>query len=269
MDLTHIHYLAGGGLGDVYREAFFNNALGILRRWKILNPRERLRVLLMSHNPAARELLEGQSWIDDLVQVSFPIGGDWHLAYERNTEMFEGLTELRFHLDGNATLYHPRFDELRRAIGPVEHIPAIGMSCDVGAIRSVLHASVIVHGTASEAERHFSAELYHALWHELPASSHFVGPQPHLNARELVGAIRNAKCVVASESSVYYIAAMNGVPVCMFYNADQTFERTKTGKSDWHWFFGEDDPRNLFLKTPISEDDLRRFREWLHQRLSE
>jgi hypothetical protein len=31
--MEYVHYLPGGGLGDVIREAYYHNALGILKKW--------------------------------------------------------------------------------------------------------------------------------------------------------------------------------------------------------------------------------------------
>jgi hypothetical protein len=261
----YIHYLPGGGLGDVYREGYFHNALGILKRWKYLNPTAHLKVLLMSHNPASRDWLEGQPWIDEPVQVRFPLEQTWEIYFQE----FREHTELRFTLPDRRTLYRSDMALLRTKVTPVETIQPVGLGVDL-----VLTAEeqelveqnagkLVIHAFAGQTVRFLPDGLRVELLNRFPEALHIgvnYKRKEHgveavfgeFKPRVLAGIIRRAKAVIATESSIYYLAAMNSVPFTMLYPRGETYDNVRHGRSDWDWFYGYNDPRSQFVPFDIA-----------------
>lgn len=282
MALTHVHYLPGGGLGDVFREAVFHNVPGILWRWKTLHPEARLRVVLMTHNPSSAELLEGQHWIDDLQVLRFPVEETWKWedAYTRYPEAFEGLRELRFTISESRSLYRSDLGLLRPRHPNVETIPPVGRSWSLAesshpTLPDTVDARRLLHPYAGQDIRAFSPELQAQLVDYMGGTPLIVGGEyareGHgtetagvvLPVRALVSRVANARYVVATESSVYYMASMLGVPVALLYAEGQTFDLMLRGRSSWDWYFNLQDPRSLFLRLPLDLAKETRLREWI------
>jgi hypothetical protein len=271
----YVHYLPGGGLGDVFREAYFHNALGVLKRFKLENPRDELKLLLMGHNPAIPDLFLGQEWIDELRFMPFPEGdiGDWSTCYKEYQPEFEGYTELRFNIPDSRSNYRSDLSILRPRHRNMKTIQAVGMSWDFYLTReeqhevdSVLHQGergVFYHPGAGDFIRTISEDLDEWLterfgdkWIRIGAK--YVGRATHsdeagvtLAPRVLIAALRKARAVVGTESSVYYLASMLDVPTLMFYREGQAFANWQhKNDSTWNWFFNTKDPRSAFVRMP-------------------
>lgn len=273
--MNFTHFVPAGGLGDCFRELWHNNALGILRRWKLLNPRDHLRVVLMSHNPASRELLDHQEWIDEIIQVPWPEGPkSWESFYDVYPALIEGR-EIRFHLFGKTT-YDPRYDHLRTQ-QPVEWIDTESVRMnfppiDFPKVDLVIHLGAGAHLRAIdqcflEAIR---PEFRNATTLEAGASfqrdGHGEERGAQLHPLSLVRTMMHAKGVIGSESSVTYIAGMLGIPFVMLYREGQTYDLLKRGESDWDFYFGDDSEGCLALKWPLSEDGNRSLLDWISKR---
>lgn len=274
----YVHYLPGGGLGDVYREAYFHNVLGVLRRWKLLNPGHSLRVVLMSHNPSSIDWLTGQGWIDEPVQVPFPLEKtwNWEACYQLYPEQFEGHREIRFYLPSQASLYRSDLAMLRPKVTDIETIQPLGMAngfvlepdethVATGSLAAVTHLNVtsgvplVFHPYAGEVARCIPDDLKQFIedsippWDRVTIAKSYDRPNHaeetglQLKPRQLAMLIARSKRVIAAESSVYYIASMLGVPFIMLYAECATFAMVKRGESTWAWYFGENNPANRFL----------------------
>jgi len=266
----HWCYLAGGGLGDVYREAHFNGALGILKRWKILHPSEELKIVLMNHTPAAVELVKDDAWT--VVQFQFPHDTEksWEVFYDMFCKDCWG-TEIRIHLDNLKSTFHPRYDHLRTNPGPLLWIDPVGCEIDIHGEDRNLTSGLILHPGAGEASRCVTPDVLELV---LPYKPLVIGanyprvghPQETgltLPPASLVHTIRRSNGVVGSESSVAYMASMMGIPFVMCYREDQTYDRVQRGLSDWAYYFGEGVEGNLYLKCPLDEEGEAKLRGWL------
>lgn len=286
--MRYVHYLPGGGLGDVYREAYFHNALGILKRWRVLHPQDTLRVLLMSHNPSSIDWLAHQDWIDESVQLEFPLERTWawESCYKLYPEQFEGHTELRFHLPVFESLYRSDLSVLRPKITDIQTIPAIGSAnaIKLGPFETERTNTLVWHPHAGEKARCMSPEVCEAVRHAVGAFGFpyqtgllCVGADYNrmnhgseigvetLGPRQLAATIAASRGVIATESSVYYIAAMLGIPFVMLYHPQATYAQVKAGKSTWAWFFGEADSRSRFLSLDTDPTTLQQeLTAWLH-----
>lgn len=275
---AYVHYVAGGGLGDVVRELLYNGALGVLKRWKLRHPGDRLKVVTMSHNPGHVDLFAGQAWIDEFKACRFPLELGWkpEMWYEWHRAELEGFTELRFVLAEKKSLYRVDLQAQRPKPVPVATIPAVGMAADVELSdherRMAEHwaGCVVVHPFGGERhkwfpERLFSDILAAAGGRVVVVGADYERPGHHGEAawadalgirlrsfrpRVLLEVVRRARAVVGAESSVYYMAAMWGVPVAMLWPQAGTYDLVKRGTSNWDWFFAEGEAGNLFLPLP-------------------
>lgn len=287
--MRYIHYLPGGGLGDIYREAYFNNALGILKRWKLENQDAHLKILLMSHNPASVQLLEGHSWIDELTQVRFPLERtwEWEAAYGIYSGEFENRMELRFVLPERRSLYSANFSSHRPRHKAVTTIPNVGMawtrpptSLDETFILAHL-SPALVHPFAGQEERCFSPALRSFVNDALRDHS-VIGAdyarQSHgaevggvtLHAQGLVRAVEHSRFVVATESSVYYIASMLGIPTLCFYGRGTALDKfLNRNDRSWDWYFNLEDPKSLFVPLYDWEARRQQILTWIEERTHE
>jgi hypothetical protein len=290
----YCHYVPGGGLGDLVRELLRNGALGVLKRWKLEHPRDSLRVVLMSHNPAAKDLLVGQDWIDEVVAPPFDVAADprWASCYERHAALFEGRRELRFVLPEAKSLYRADMNALRPPPGPgraVTTIPPVGMAVDVALSRQErdvadFHAGcVVLHPFGGHSAKWFPPDLIEwvaeragprrlllAADYARPGHGDEIDAVPGLQprtfgARVFVEVCRRARAVVGAESAAYYVAAMWGVPTAMLWAGAGEYRLKLEGRSDWDFYFGEGDGRNLFLPLPplMTDGDRGVLGEWL------
>lgn len=265
-----VHYLPGGGLGDVVREAYFNNALGILRRWKLEHPRAELRVVTMSHNPAHADLFKGQDWIDEFIPLRFQLerGCEWQRFYEWYPEVLEGRTELRFTLPVQRSIYRPDYARTRpMATSATLTIQAVGMAIDVvlsehdRAIaghhrdrivihpfaggdgkwipRGVLDKLIAAAGTSALVVGGDFARPGHGIEHHEGIRTETFAP------RVLIEIIRWSRAVIGTESSVYYVAGMWGRPLTMLWVPGGPYDLVKQGKIAWDWYLGEGHTDNL------------------------
>jgi hypothetical protein len=286
-----VHYLPGGGLGDVFREAYYHNALGILKRWKLQNPANHLRLVLMSHNPSVADFFVGQDWIDELDVRRFPleVTWDWERCYQLYPDAFAGRTEVRFTLPERRTLYSSAFAAHRPRGGPVVNLTNVGTAWDFPLDAVGQHCvrypdPLVIHPFAGQAARAFPEDLRRWVEYDLRidrCSAVTVGADyarkdhgPEEGAatippRALVAQIRRAKAVIATESSVYYIASMLGVPTCMYYGEGTAFHKMASGNPAWDWFFNTRDPRALFLPLAHWQAHTDTVRAWLAARLED
>lgn len=276
----YIHYLAGGGLGDIFREAYYHNAVGILKRWKLENPTAHLTVLTMSHNPAAADLLTGQDWIDEVVDRRFPLETTWawESAYALYEADFWGKTELRFTLPERRTLYNARWMR-GRPFGPqVKMIDPIGVpwapvlsEYERAVADAAFTGRVVLHPGAGQQSRQLPPPLSADLIEQIPKGPLVIGANfdrdQHgfevgrtFNPRLLLAGLSKAKAVIGTESSVWYLATMLGVPACLLYAPDATYDRVQRGLDDWDWYYNQH-PKNLALKLPL--DDATPILRWL------
>lgn len=280
--MRFVHYLAGGGLGDVFREAYYHNALGILKRWKAQNPTAHLTLLLMSHNPSSGDFFVGQDWLDAVKLLRFPLETtwDWQACYTVYAEEFEGCTELRFSIPERRSLYRSDMDLLRPRRSTVQVIPAVGMAWwpELDASEQTFFqphvARPVLHPYAGQARRCLPDAFLNWLGAlGLPLDTlgaEYVRPE---HAREggftvrpriLVELIRRAPCVIGTESSVAYIASMLGKPTLMLYPEGTALDlflnhRDKT----WDWYFNLNDPRSRCIRFDQLEACQPEIHEWL------
>jgi hypothetical protein len=282
----YVHYLPGGGLGDVVREAYFNGALGILKRWKMLHPRAELRVVVMSHNASAVDLLQGHTWIDDISSVRFPLekGWGWEGVYDWYPELFADRTELRFTLPEKKSIYRIDLNSLRKKIGPVESILPMSMACDVELTRHerdvvAYHAgSIVLHPFAGEAFRSWPSDLTDEVLAAAGRHGVVVGAnyareghaEEECNARVLtfaprvlVSIVRQARAVVGAESSVYYMGGMWGRPVAMLWAPNGSYDLVQQGTLDWNWYFGLEEPSNFVASLTMDRARREELLEWV------
>lgn len=270
MTNRYVHYLPGGGLGDVFREAYFNNALGILKRWKLQHPDAHLTVALMSHNPASADLLAGQPWIDAVTPLYFPLEQtwEWEAAYTLYPAVFADCTELRFLVADTRSLYSANFTSHRPRSRHAQTIPAVGTAWEFPLSQDE-HAEVygdsytwrdfVFHPFAGQASRALPDDLTKLVRHAL-ASRHvtigasYTRPEHEdesgyaASPRVLAAGLRKARAVVATESSVYYMASMLGTPTLCFYGQDTALDKLlNRGDRSWDWYFNLTDPRSLFV----------------------
>lgn len=293
--VKYVHYIAGGGLGDVVRETLYNGAFGILKRWKLRHPEAYLKVCTMSHNPSHVDLFTGQGWIDELKPCHFPLELGWKPEqwYEWHTEELAGFTELRFTLQEKKSLYRVDLQAQRAKPVPVVNIPAIGMAMDITLTeheRQIVnrHAgSVIIHPFGGERHKWFPVELlndvvYAADRHALVVGADYERPGhcdevdlAHkwgvklrtFSPRVLLEIVRQSRAIVGSESSIYYMAAMWGKPVAMLWPHAGTYDLVKQKISNWDWYFAEDEPGNLFVPLPplMTGEDNAKLLDWIRQ----
>lgn len=276
--MNYVHYVAGGGLGDVVRELLYNGALGILKRWKLRHPQDRLKVVTMSHNPSHRDLFFGQDWIDGMKCCRFPLELGWkpEMFYDWYETEFVDHKELRFTLNEKKSLYRVDLMAQRSKLVPIENIPPVGMAVDVVLTqheRQIVehHADmVVIHPFGGEVHKWFSDDVARAaigaagdkvvvVGADYERPGHFDEAERAATLgitlrtfppRVLLEIVRRARAVVGAESSVYYMAAMWGRPVAMLWPPAGTYDLVKRGTSNWDWYFGEGEPDNLFL--PLS-----------------
>lgn len=266
-------YLSGGGLGDVYREAIHNGALGILRRWKILHPSEELEVVLMTHNSAPVDLLNCEGLEVQRFQFPEDTEKSWEVFYERYLPQFVGSTEIRFHITNDKSTFHRRFDHLRTNPGALLWIDPCGCEVKVHGEDRNLTSKLILHPGAGEEARCLTPDVIDmvmphrplVIGANYPRRNHPEETGLTLPPRDLVQTIRNSHGVVGSESSVAYIASMVGVPFCMLYREGQTFDLVQRGISDWDWYYGLGILGNLYLKCPLDEEGRAKFSTWLER----
>jgi len=78
-----ICFNAGGGIGDILRvlltpdvgRAWCQPYWGQIAQWKKDNPDRKIRLVLASHNPAAKQLFELYDWIDDFIDIPWENDG--------------------------------------------------------------------------------------------------------------------------------------------------------------------------------------------------
>jgi len=272
--MQYSHYVAGGGLGDLWRECWHHNALGILKRWKLLHRQDSLRVVLMSHNPSSRQLLDQQPWIDEVIQVPFPTdtAKSWEVFYERYPELLAG-TELRFHVQDRRSTYCEEFDPLRTPHGEVEWIASNTMRMDLPELEFP-KVDFVLHLGAGQSGRTIDlAGIEEALGQsstlQVGSSYHREGHSyeqgAQLHPLALARTLLHAKGVIGSESAVTYISAMMGIPTVVLYREDQTFDLVQRGLSQWSWYWGVGEDGNLYLKWPLSEEDRGKVVEWVRR----
>jgi hypothetical protein len=235
---------------------------------------DRLTVVTMSHNPATADLFVGQNWIDEYRNLAFPLERTWawEACYDLYPEEFDGKRELRWILPERRSLYRPDLTAKRPRQANYELIQPVGMACEpyldrrelVDALMGSV-GKVLVHPFAGEVGRWIPEEIarprlreyrfsvvagdYERMGHARewwePDGTFSIGTY---SPRSLMISVKHAAAVLAAESSVYYMASMFGRPVCMCYAPDATFDRVQRGLSDWHWYYGLSDPKNLFLR---------------------
>jgi hypothetical protein len=291
-----IHFLPGGGLGDVFREAYFMNGLGILKRWKSEHPADRLRVLLMTHNPASADLLSGQSWIDELVVRPFPVAKtwEWQAVYDLYPDDFAGHTELRISLYDYRTLYDSNKNKLRKKLTDVRQIETIGtawaleLSADEWKRVFDLAGRVVYHPHAGSADRALStypeiddavrgallrsgvdvitvgANYERPAYKQIPAHGREDGLD--LSPRVLAEVLRRAPAVVGTESSVYYIASMLGTPTLLMHPTGTAFDRMLKGDHTWSWFFDLQNPDSRHVHFSVVQERADKIAAWALQR---
>jgi hypothetical protein len=294
--MRYVHYIAGGGLGDVVREALYNGALGILKRWKLRHPEDYLKVCTMSHNPSHVDLFYGQHWIDELKPCRFPLELGWkpEMFYEWHPDELREFTELRFVLNEKKSLYRVDLQAQRSRPIPVVTIPPISVAADIALTlherQIVEHHSgaIVVHPFGGESHKWFPTPLLQAIQEAagkdvvvVGASYDRPGHEDEIAAADSIGIklrafqprvlleiVRRAKAVVGSESSVYYMAAMWGIPVAMLWARSGTYDLVKQKKSNWDWYFGEAEGSNLVVPLPplMTGDECARLLEWIQQR---
>jgi len=275
--MKYSHYVSGGGLGDLWRECWRHNALGILKRWKLLHRQDSLRVVLMSHNPSSRQLLDYQPWIDEVIQVPFPTDTEksWEVFYERYPELLAGK-ELRFHVQDRRSTYSEEFDPLRTPHGEVEWIASNTMRMDLPKMEFPTVDFVFHLGAGAQMRAidtsfldEMRAEFRNTTTLEVGASfqreGHGQEQGAQLHPLSLASTLMHAKGVIGSESAVTYIAAMMGIPTVVLYREDQTFDLVQRGLSQWSWYWGVGEEGNLYLKWPLSEEDLGKVAEWVRR----
>ena len=221
MTVKYVHYLPGGGLGDVFREAYFHNAVGVLKRWKLENPRTELKLLLMGHNPAMIDLFYGQTWIDEVKLLEFPqdnIGG-WHLCYQNHAVEFEGYTELRFNIPDARSNYRSDLGILRPRRRNVKTISAVGTAWQFvltpeerDAVAAYIdrvwyhpYAGAFLRTIAPDTDE-WLEEQFGTKW--IRVGANYQGRETHeeeqgfsLPPRQLVAALRTARAVIGRSRS--------------------------------------------------------------------
>ncbi len=292
-----IHFLPGGGLGDVFREGYFFNAIGVLKRWKLAHPTSHLKVLLMTHNPATQDLLAGQTWIDEVTSVRFPVEKtwEWQSVYDYYASEFDGFEEIRMSYYDHRTLYDSNKNRLRKRLVPVRNIDPIGtswcleLSADEWDHVHELAGRVVFHPFAGSSDRALSTypELLNAVhtaltetglnyltvganyarpaYKEIPA--HDVEDGVTLAPRVLAEVLRRSPAVIGTESSVYYIASMLGTPTCLVYPNGTAYERLTRGDHVWDWFYNLMDSRSKALNFAKVVEGAPKIAEWA-QRLA-
>ena len=283
----YIHYLPGGGLGDVYREAVWHNAVGILKRWKTENPTAHLTVMLMSHNPSSADLLYGQEWIDEIKAMPFPATEkpDWNDAWVEYAAEFDGKVELRFNIADRRSTYRAGFAHLRGATN-YEFIPAIGTSWqfvytaeELATIENYA-GRLVLHFNAGEDVRAVPQELRDVVLNHLPLSNrrviiganyqrtgHSEETGVAFSPRVLAAIIARSRGVLGTDSAPCYFASCLGVPRCMIYPPDVAFDRMTRGDNNWDWYFGLKNPDNLFVRLPAGEKAQTEIIRWIHERM--
>jgi hypothetical protein len=287
-----VHYLPGGGLGDVFRESYYHNALGILKRWKLEHQEHTLRLFLMSHNPAAADFVAGQSWIDEVVARRFPLEKtwNWEAAYQLYAADFKDAQELRFAFYEHRSLYDHNKLRLRGRLGPVVMIEPMGCQwtpalSDAEWATVHAHAGRLVwHPFAGETNRDMTPEWRAAVTAELaPWPTLIIGAdyeRQHHGAETIPGAItatfpprvlveilRRSAGVIGTESSVYYMASMLGTPTFLTYGTGTAFHDVARGRPKWDWFFNTTDPRSAVAHMP--ERNFHRLNSWVAARAQE
>lgn len=273
-----IHFLPGGGLGDVFREGYFYNSIGILKRWKLNHPSDHLKVLLMTHNPSTADLLQGQTWIDEVVTRRFPVEKTWmwESAYDYYAQDFDGCEELRLGLYDHRTLYDTNKNRLRKKLVPVRQLEPIGtswcleLSPDEWRDVDVYAGQVVYHPFAGSADRALSSypdlrESVEAALRAAGVSFVTVGGSYErpaykqipahgvedgcvtLAPRVLAEVLRRSPAVIGTESSVFYIASMLGTPTCLMYPTGTAYDKLRHGDHTWDWFFSLADTKSKAL----------------------
>lgn len=291
--MRYVHYLLGGGLGDVVREALYNNVIGVLKAWKRQHPEAHLTLVLMSHNESTPELFTGQDWLDDVVRVDFPQepDGEWDISrvYRDHPELFADAIELKFHLKtaNGPTLYNTAEVPKAKA-GKVEWLEQFEQD-DWGPVLTELDQKTadfykgrfVIHPHAGEKSRWFTDDIKQNIdvwFRQLGVKPLVIGAGDYgrpgaefeggicLNPRALLAVLKSAKAVIATESSVYYQAAMLGTPVAMLYAPGQGYHKMlHSGRYNWY-FIGDTDQRNLFLEMPLRKLDWKRLERWIEEK---
>ncbi len=294
----YIHFLPGGGLGDVFREAYFYNGLGILKRWKLDHPRDHLRVLLMTHNPSSADLLVGQSWIDEVVTRRFPVEKtwQWEAVYDYYAQDFDGHEELRISLYDHRTLYDSHKNRLRKKLVPVRQIEPVGTAWDLylepfleRMIVGRVDGYVVFHPFAGSADRSLATypDLREAVEdalraadvkfitvggnYERPAYQQIPAHAAEdncleMNPRVLAEVLRRAPAVIGTESSVYYMASMLGTPTCMLYPSGTAYAKLAQGDHSWDWFYNLADTRCKAVHFGHVKERAEKIAAWAKER---
>jgi hypothetical protein len=274
-----IHYLNGGGLGDIFRESCYHNALGILKRWKLEHPGSTLKVFLMSHNPASQELLAYEGWIDEVVQRPFPLALTWRWedAYTLYAAEFEGHTELRFNLSEGRSLYASSHNKWRpkKPAWSIEYIDPIGVAWEPAItiseqdeVEGIFLGQLVYHPFAGQASRTLPGAIEDLVAEHAPlVLGANYGRDEHgtecgitFNPRILYHGLRAARAVVGAESSVWYLGTMLGRPAALLYQPEQTYDLVQRGLSNWNWYFFTH-PESRAFRLPLEEPAW--LREWL------
>jgi hypothetical protein len=84
-------FTVGGGLGDIVYAVYMNNFASYLKT-KILGQMDaKLKVLIICHNPYAREIFENQDWIDEIKPVPYTQS---IIPYQKEFEGYIGLNQI-------------------------------------------------------------------------------------------------------------------------------------------------------------------------------
>lgn len=284
---SYIHYLCAGGLGDVFREGYFHNVIGVLKRFKIENPRARLKLLLMTHNPASAELLVGQPWIDEVKVVPFVADdiGAWPACYHEYKAEFEGHTELRFNVADARSNYRSDLAIHRPSVAtspwPIRVLTGVGtawefvLTSDDWAQVEQYAGATVFHPYAGDFHRTVAPDIHQWLmrtygdgWLTIGAQydrvNHAEEGGVELNPRVLVEVLRRARRVIGTESAVYYIASMLQVPTLLLYRDGHAFSRwVNAGDDTWDWFFNRGDPLSSHVRMPLDESGKQKVEEWI------
>ena len=286
--MDFVHWVPGGGLGDVFRELYYHNALGILKRWKLQHPTARLTLGFMSHNPNAADFVVGQEWIDEVKFIPFPLDktNHWWDIYTLFPEEFTGKTELRITIPEYRSNYRSADSPFRIKLGAIEQVLPVGTTWEMHvtpeerAHVDSYNATLLFHPFAGHAERWLPEATRERLLSDLPPHTLIAADYTRLgheaevplqgaatwSPRQLWYALTKAKAVVATESSVYYMASMMGVPTAMYYAPNCAFDKMVRGDRMWDWFFNTADTRSLFL--PLADNHPTQVVAWAQERVA-
>jgi hypothetical protein len=278
--------MPGGGIGDLFRESYYHNVLGILKRFKLEHSSAHLTLLLMSHNPRSLDLFVGQSWIDEVKLLPFVAEdlGNWPSCYQDYAGEFADCTELRLNIADHRSNYRADLTVHRPRTPSIKFLPGVGTSwspvltaaewslVDRYAGRVVFHPYAgSFHRSIADDVREFLISTYGAEWVTVGANYDREGHVEErdvveLPPRVLVEVLRRCPAVIGTESSVYYIASMLGTPTCLLYRDGHAFSRwVNEGDATWDWFFNNADTRSRFVRMPLNEAGLSTLKDWIQQ----